>query len=264
MSEVSYWKKARVVAHFSWTERLFSLQVEAPEIRFIAGQFASLALPTPEGSIEPMLARPYSFVNAPDSTTSHAPHEFLIVELLQGMLSPRLARLREGDAIWIGNAYGYFVCDEVPAAPSLWMMATGTGIAPFLSLLRSDELWWKFGQVVLVHGVRRAEELVYSEVIAAVQRERGDRFSYAPFVSRGIVNGEWMDREKGFSGRITVALADGRLEKAIGRTIDKETTQVMLCGNPAMVEEVQQLLGERGMRRHRKRAPGQITTETYW
>ncbi|MDR0251123.1 MAG: ferredoxin--NADP reductase [Burkholderiales bacterium] len=264
MSEVSRWKKARVTGHFSWTERLFSLQVEAPEIRFTAGQFVSLALPAPEGSIEPMLARPYSFVNAPDSAANHAPHEFLIVELSQGMLSPRLALLREGDAIWIGNAYGFFVCDEVPAAPSLWMMATGTGIAPFLSLLRSDELWQKFEHVVLAHGVRWVEELVYPEVITAVQRERGGRFSYAPFVSRGIVNGERMDREKDFSGRITEALADSRLEKMAGRMIGKETAHVMLCGNPAMVEEVQQLLGERGMRRHRKRAPGQITTETYW
>jgi ferredoxin--NADP+ reductase len=139
------------------------------------------------------------------------------------------------------------------------MMATGTGIAPFLSMLRTDELWRKFERVVLVHGVRWAEELVYPKVIAAIQQERGSRFSYAPFVSRGAVG-----QENRFSGRITTALADGQLEKTVGCAIDKETTQVMLCGNPAMVEEVQGLLGERGMRRHRKRAPGQITVETYW
>ncbi|MCL2297653.1 MAG: ferredoxin--NADP reductase [Proteobacteria bacterium] len=260
MTEVSHWKKARVAGHCVWTERLFSLQVDAPEIRFTAGQFASLALPAPEGSVEPMLARPYSFVNAPDST----PHEFLITESPQGTLSPRLARLREGDTIWIGNAYGFFVCDEVPAASTLWMMATGTGIAPFLSMLRTDELWRKFERVVLVHGVRWAEERVYPKVIAAVQQEHGNRFSYAPFVSRGALNREKADQENYFSGRITTALADGQLEKEIGCTIDKETTQVMLCGNPAMVEEVHTLLSERGMRRHRQRAPGQITVETYW
>jgi ferredoxin--NADP+ reductase len=264
VTEISHWKKAFVTGHFSWTESLFSLQIEAPEIRFTAGQFASLALPAPEGSVEPMLARPYSFVNAPSNAPDSAPHEFLIVELPQGMLSSRLARLREGDAIWIGNAYGFFVCDEVPAAPSLWMMATGTGIAPFLSMLRTDELWRKFERVVLVHGVRWAEELVYPKVIAAIQQERGDRFSYAPFVSRGAASGERADRKGHFSGRITRALADGQLEKTVGCAIDKETTQVMLCGNPAMVEEVQGLLGERGMRRHRQRAPGQITVETYW
>jgi ferredoxin--NADP+ reductase len=246
-----------VAGHFLWAERLFSLQVDAPEIRFAAGQFASLALPSPEGSAEPMVSRPYSFVNAPDT----APHEFLIVELPQGTLSSRLARLREGDDIWIGNAYGFFVCDEVPAAPVLWMMATGTGVAPFLSMLRTSELWQKFGHVVLVHSVRWAEERVYPNVIEAVQREHGARFSYAPFVSRETAN---YKNHLCFPGRITAALVSGQLEKAVGHAIDKETAQVMLCGNPAMVEEVQRLLGERGMRRHRKRAPGQITTEAYW
>ncbi|MCL2310749.1 MAG: ferredoxin--NADP reductase [Proteobacteria bacterium] len=262
MTEISHWKKVRVTGHFLWTEHLFSLQIEAPEIRFTAGQFASLALPAAAGSVEPMLARPYSFVNAPNS----APHEFLIVELPQGTLSPRLARLREGDDVWIGSAYGFFVCDEVPAAPVLWMVATGTGIAPFLSMLRTDELWQRFERVVLVHGVRWAEELVYPKVLAAVRMERDACFSYAPFVSRGAINGERANREtsRHFLGRLTTALADGRLEKAMGYTINKETAQVMLCGNPAMIEEVQRLLGERGMRRHRKRAPGQITTETYW
>ncbi|MDR2173697.1 MAG: ferredoxin--NADP reductase [Burkholderiales bacterium] len=257
MTEFSHWKKARVIERFSWTERLFSLKIDAPEIRFTAGQFASLALPAPNESAEPMLARPYSFVNAPGST----PHEFLIAELAQGVLSPRLSQLREGDAVWIGNAYGFFVCDEVPAAPVLWMMATGTGVAPFLSMLRTDELWQKFGHVVLVHGVRSVEELAYPGVIAAVQQERGARFSYAPLVSRGEV---CLEKCACLSGRITAALADGRLEETVRHTIDKETSQVMLCGNPAMVEEVQRLLGERGMRRHRKRAPGQITVETYW
>jgi len=260
VTEALHWKKACVTGYHSWSDRLFSLRVEAPEIRFTAGQFVSLALPAPEGSAEPMLARPYSFVNAPASH-KNTPHEFLIAELPQGTLSPRLAQLREGDAIWIGSAYGFFVCDEVPAAPTLWMMATGTGIAPFLSMLRTEELWQKFERVVLAHGVRQAEELAYPEVIAAVQRERGARFFYAPFVSREISSPKNHGR---FSGRITTALADGQLEKAAGFAIDKDAAQVMLCGNPAMVEDVQRLLAERGMRRHRKRAPGQITVETYW
>ncbi|MCL2872708.1 MAG: ferredoxin--NADP reductase [Betaproteobacteria bacterium] len=262
MTEASHWRKASVTGRHSWSDRLFSLRVDAPEIRFTAGQFVSLALPAPEGSAEPMMARPYSFVNAPNSALSKkAPHEFLIAELSQGTLSPRLARLREGDAIWIGNAYGFFVCDEIPSAPTLWMMATGTGIAPFLSMLRTEELWQKFERIVLAHGVRQTEELVYPEVISAVRLERGERFFYAPFVSRETITSKNHGR---FSGRITTALADGQLEKAASLTIDKDTAQVMLCGNPAMVEDVQRLLSERGMRRHRKRAPGQITVETYW
>ena len=89
------WVEGRVTGRRDWADNLFSLQVEAPEVVFTAGQFARLALPAPPGSPEPMLGRPYSFVNPPDAS----PHEFYIVTVPEGPLTPRLARLRVGDSL---------------------------------------------------------------------------------------------------------------------------------------------------------------------
>ena len=91
------WVEGKVAGKRQWTDNLFSLQVTAPEVTFVAGQFARLALPAPEGSKEPMLGRPYSFVNPPHM----APHEFYFIVLPEGPLSPRLAALGEGESVWM-------------------------------------------------------------------------------------------------------------------------------------------------------------------
>ena len=133
---------------------------------FVAGQFGRLALPAPPGSKEEMLGRPYSFVNAPGTQ----PHEFYFVTVPRGPLSPRLAALEPGDPVWLlRTANGFFSVGEVPAADALWCLSTGTGLGPFLSILRTAEPWAKFGRIVLVHAVRYAEELTYR------RRDRGNR-----------------------------------------------------------------------------------------
>src|SRR5512137_1398011 len=127
---MSKWVQGRVVGHRHWTERLHSLQVAAPEVTFVAGQFGRLALPAPPGSNEEMLGRPYSFVNAPGTQ----PHEFYFVTVPGGPLSPRLAALESGDPVWLmRTANGFFSVGEVPAAEALWCLSTGTGLGPFLS-----------------------------------------------------------------------------------------------------------------------------------
>src|SRR6516225_3035074 len=139
------WIEGEVAGKRQWTDNLFSLQVAAPEVTFVAGQFARLALPAPPGSKEPMLGRPYSFVNPPHA----APHEFYFIVLPDGPLSPRLATLDNGASVWmLPRANGFFSVSEVPEADALWCLATGTGIGPFLSILRTDEPWGKFGRVV--------------------------------------------------------------------------------------------------------------------
>ena len=108
---MSKWVQGTVTGNVRWTERLYSLQVEAPEVTFVAGQFGRLALPAPPGSKEEMLGRPYSFVNAPGS----APHEFYFVIVEGGPLSPRLAALAPGESVsLLRNANGFFCVDEVP------------------------------------------------------------------------------------------------------------------------------------------------------
>ncbi len=251
---MSQWVEGRVVGKRRWTERLWSLQVDAPEVTFAAGQFARLGLPAPPGSDDDMVGRPYSFVNSPGTT----PHEFYFVTLPDGPLTPRLAALEPGDSVWLGpRANGFFSVSELPAADVLWCLATGTGIGPFLSILRTPEPWRKFARVVLVHAVRLPEDLVYRDVIAAIGSAHPGVFTALAVVSRGT-------HPDALPGRIPDLVRDGRLEARAGLALTAENSHAMLCGNPAMVDDVQKLLESRGMRRHRRREPGHVTVETYW
>ncbi len=254
MTAMSKWVQGKVVGKRAWTDRLVSLKVEAPEVAFVAGQFGRLALPAAAGSKEDMLGRPYSFVNSPHEP----PHEFYFNVLPDGPLSPRLAALAPGEPVWLlRNANGFFSIGEVPAADVLWCLSTGTGLGPFLSILRTAEPWEKFGRVVLAHSVRYAKDLTYGDTIAAIGAGRPGAFAYVPMVSREPHSGA-------LAGRIPAAIADGRLESRASLALAAENSHVMLCGNPAMVDDAQKVLEARGMRRHRRKEPGQITLETYW
>ncbi len=248
------WVEGKVIGNRAWTDRLVSLQVEAPAVTFIAGQFGRLALPAPPGSKEEMLGRPYSFVNCPESS----PHEFYFIVLPEGPLSPRLAALDPGEPVWLlRNANGFFSIGEVPAADALWCLATGTGLGPYLSILRTEEPWEKFGRIVLAHSVRYANELTYRDTISGIAAAHPGAFTYIPLVSRDT-------QADALAGRIPAAVVDGRLEARAGVVLAAENSHVMLCGNPAMVDDTQKVLQTRGMRRHRRKEPGQITVETYW
>lgn len=243
------WIETRVVESRHWTEALFSLRVEGARLSFQAGQFVRIALDV-DGE---RVARPFSFVNAPDDPVL----EFYGIVVPEGPLSPRLARLRAGDALYVaGNPAGFLVVSEVPPARTLWLVSSGTGIAPFLSILRTAEPWERYGKVVLVHAVRHASELVYRDRIAEVGQKR-QGLVYVTFVSRESATGS-------LTGRIPAAIRDGRLERAAGVPLGAEGSQVMLCGNPGMLTDVTSALAERGMRKHRRRNPGHITVESFW
>ena len=251
---MSKWVQGGMVGKKEWTDRLVSIEIAAPEVTFSAGQFGRLGLPAPPGAKEEMVGRPYSFVNPPGAPH----HEFFFNVVPEGPLSPRLALLKAGDPVWLmPSANGFFTMGEVPEADTLWCISTGTGIGPFLSILRTEEPWDKFGRVVLVHAVRVAADLAYRDVIEGVSRARRGAFTFVPVVSREPHPGA-------LPGRIPALIADGRLEARAGQPLAADTAHAMLCGNPAMVDDVQAVLGARGMRRHRRREPGHITLETYW
>jgi ferredoxin--NADP+ reductase len=241
---MSQWLEARVLENRHWTESLFSLRVSGPQPRFEAGQFVRLAL-------DPQVARAFSFVNAPDDPVL----EFYGIVVPQGPLSPRLARLGAGDTLLVAsNPAGFLKLSEVPDAETLWLVSTGTGLAPFLSILRTAAPWQRFAKVVLVHAVRHASELVYREMIGEMVEKRGLR--YVTFVSREEAPGS-------LAGRVPAAMRDGRLEAAAGAAIDARS-HFMLCGNPDMLRDAAAALGERGLRKHRRRNPGHITVESFW
>jgi ferredoxin/flavodoxin---NADP+ reductase len=246
---MSAWLEGRVLENRHWTDTLFSLRVAAAPLAFDAGQFVRIALDIGGERV----ARPFSFVNPPEDPVL----EFYGVIVAEGRLSSRLARLAPGDTLWVAdNPAGFLVAREVPPAEELWLVATGTGIAPFLSILATDVPWQRYRRVVLVHAARFARELVYGHLIAGFKKRHGDKFSYLSFVSREQAPGS-------LAGRIPGAVADGRLEAA-GGPISPERSQFMLCGNPQMLKDMGAALAARGLRRHRRRAPGHITVEAFW
>ena len=248
------WLEGRVVENRRWTEALFSLRVEGAPLQFEAGQFVRIALDLNPGDEASRIARPFSFVNPPGQDTL----EFFGIVVPEGPLSPRLARLRPGDALHVArNPAGFLVLSEVPDAQTLWLVSTGTGIAPFLSMLQTDTPWQRFRHVVLVHAVRHAPELVYRELIGGIMAARQAQFRYVTFVSREAAVGS-------LEGRIPAAIRDGRLERAAGLPLAAQGSHVMLCGNPEMLKDAQAALAERGLRKHRRRTPGHVTVESFW
>ena len=243
------WLEAEVVENRHWTDALFSVKVRGPELKFEAGQFVRIALDV-DGE---RVARPFSFVNAPGDPVL----EFYGIVVPEGPLSPRLERLRAGERLYVApNPAGFLVLSEIPDAQSLWLMATGTGIAPFLSMLRTEEPWKRFRDVVLVHAVRHAKELVYQDLIGELRAARPS-LRTVTFVSRE-------PHAASLPGRIPAAITDGSLERAARVALSADFSHVMLCGNPDMLKDATAALIARGLRKHRRRTPGHISVESFW
>ncbi len=247
---MSSWLKGTVVNLKQWTPELYSIQLQAEIAPFTAGQFTRLALEI-DGE---MVARPYSFVNAPDDPL----HEFYFITVPGGPLTRHMIRLQPGDALYIApRSAGFFVLGELPDAETLWMLSTGTALGPFLSILGTPEVWQRYRNVVLVHAVRTAAELAYQERIRELLIQHPQQLQFIPFVSREATGFAIQDR-------VPAAIADRRLETRAGLDIDAAGSQVMICGNPAMVRDTVQVLEARGLKKNKRREPGQITTEQYW
>lgn len=244
------WNIGKVVEHQQWSKTLYSLFVESDIEPFEAGQFVKIALEI-KGEV---IGRPYSLVNPPDSR----PLELYYIEVPNGPLTSHLVKLKSGDEILVApRAHGFMILDEVPRARHLWLMATGTGIGPFLSILATDKPWQRYEQVVLVYAVRTLSDLSYQQRISQISAKHPGQFTFVPFLSRE-------PSDFALPGRIPQAIVDGRLEAHAGMKISAENSQIMLCGNPQMVKDTTSALIERGLKKHRRFEPGQITAENYW
>lgn len=231
-----------------WAPGLMTLRLaERPDFR--PGQFMNIGLHLSSG----FLSRSYSLASAPGAEL-----EVLLARVGGGALTPALFELSVGSSVWLdAKPQGFFTLDYVPPHRELWLIATGTGLGPFLAMLRSGVVFEKAESVVLVHGTRGPTELAHRAELEALQGERGRAFRYVPVLSREPTSDL-------LRGRVTQVLASGELEQRVGIPIRAETSHLMLCGNPAMIEDATALLAARGLRKHRVRAPGHITTEKYW
>lgn len=247
---MAQWTTGRVARKTQWNDTHFSLAIEADGPSFVAGQFIRVAVDLGEERVE----RPYSLVNPPDSR--HLEIFFNIVP--EGPLSSRLASLDKGDPVWLTkSAAGLLTLDEVPESTrDLWMLATGTGVGPFLSMLQTDEPWQRFKTIVLGYGVRFPDAFGYGDLIAQLRRDHPKQFRFVPYVTGKAIEGA-------FQSRIPPTVGDGRLEERVGLQIDPLRSHVMLCGHSGMISDVVASLEGRGLRRHRRREPGHISTEKY-
>ena len=184
--------------------------------------------------------------------------EFYSVSVPNGPLSSELQRLRNGDPVNVGlKGNGFLVLNEVPKVDNIWMLATGTAIGPYLSILKTKDSWDKFKNVILVHAVRYNKELTYQKTIKELKKIYGERLIYITYVSRE-------KSETSLAGRIPKSIAKGLLEKKAGIKMLPDYTHIMLCGNPEMVKDTTIELKKIGLKKHRRNSPGHITTENYW
>lgn len=260
------WTEERVLAIRHWTPTLLSFRTTRYRaFRFTPGHYARLGLAgqppasAAEGSEtaagDGVVWRPYSMVSA--ATDEHL--EFISVLVPGGAFSQRLAELRVGDPIRVDKAaFGFLTVDQLAPGRDLWMLASGTGLGPFVAILRDPAVWGRFERLILAHGVRRAGELAYRDEIEALAANAGGaQLVYLPIVTR----------EAGatpLSGRIPQLLAAGALEAAAGATLSIEHSRLMVCGNPEMARELRQQLGALGFSTTRRGVPGQMAFEKYW
>ncbi len=244
------WIQGQVSKKHIWSEGLFTLSIKCPGVAgFEPGQFLQVGFALPEKHLH----RPYS-VASPHSDEL----EFFIVRVDNGELTPRLWDCKIGDAIDVSaKATGSFTLPHVPQARCLWLIGTGTGLAPYVAMLRTESIWSRFEKIVLVHGVRHASDLGYTEEFQNMQAAKGLAFRFLQVTSR--------DEQPGhLHGRTTTRLLDGSLEHAADEKISPEDSAFMLCGNPDMLNEMENLLAERGLKRQKPKQPGQIIVERYW
>ncbi len=222
-----------------WTDTLFSFTATRdPSFRFISGQFTMIGL---EVDGRPLL-RAYSMCNAHHEENL----EFFSIKVASGALTSRLQHLREGDTILVGRKpTGTLVQHNLLPGKILYLLGTGTGLAPFMSIIKDPETYELYERIVLVHGCREVAELGYGELV--VNRLMEDEFFgeiarqkllYYPTVTREVFRN---------TGRITTLLESGKLRSDLGLPpLDLASDRVMLCGSPEMLKDLNGLLKARG------------------
>lgn len=251
---MSAFNEEQVLSVRHWTDTLFSFTTTRnPSFRFQNGQFTMIGIPV-EG--RPLL-RAYSLV----STNYDENLEFFSIKVPDGPLTSRLQHLKEGDRIIVSRkATGTLVLDNLLSGRHLYLLGTGTGLAPFLSIVRDPETYERFERVILIHGCRHVAELAYGETLTTVLPEDeflGDlvreKLIYYPTVTREPFRNR---------GRITDLITSAKLFEDIGLPpLEAEHDRVMLCGSPEMLADTRGMLEGAGFAEGNHGEPGQFVIE---
>jgi len=251
---MSAFLEERVLSVHHWTDRLFSFTTTRdPALRFSNGHFTMLGLRV-DG--KPLL-RAYSIVSA-----NYEDHlEFLSIKVPDGPLTSRLQHIQVGDTIIVGKKpTGTLLIDYLLPGKRLYLMGTGTGLAPFLSVVRDPETYERFEEVVVVHGVREVAELAYHQLLSedlARHELLGEvvagKLKYYPTVTREPFRNQ---------GRMSDLIESGKLFADLGvPPLDPAVDRVMLCGSPAMLRDMKRLLEDRQFKEGNTTKPGDFVVE---
>ncbi len=238
-----------------WNDSLFSFRTTRdPGFRFDSGQFVMIGLET---GARPLM-RAYSIASA--NWEEHL--EFFSIKVANGPLTSRLQHLQPGDPLIVTRKpTGTLVLNDLNPGKHLYLLGTGTGLAPFMSIIRDPDTYQRFDRVVLAHGVREVSDLAYADYL---ERELPQHEYLGEMVREKLIYYPTVTREPfHHRGRITDAIANGALGAATGLpALNPETDRVMLCGSPAMLSDLGALLDGRGFQASpRTRAPGDYVIE---
>ena len=248
----------KIVSITKWTDHLFTFRTTRDDsFKFIPGQFARLGVYKEDGTI---VWRPYSVVSAEYDEEL----EFYSIVVPDGEFTQRLKNIKVDDDIFIDKTnYGLLTSDRFEKGKDLWLLSTGTGLAPFISIMYDFHIWEQYEKVILVHCAREKEELTYQELINSFYTHEyyadmvKDKFKYVKMLTR--------DKEGAdLYGRITELLLNNKLEQYVNIEITVEDSRIMICGNPEMVDETRKILGARGLTISRRGKPGNMAVENYW
>jgi ferredoxin--NADP+ reductase len=251
---MSAFQKETVLSVRHWTESLFSFTATRdPGFRFQNGQFAMIGLEV-EGK---PLMRAYSMASANHEEAL----EFFSIKVQDGPLTSRLQKIREGDIILVGRkATGTLITGNLIPGKRLLLLSTGTGLAPFASLIKDPDVYENYETIVLAHGCRQVSELSYGEHV--VDGLRNHEF-FGPLIRDKLIYYPTVTREPyKNNGRISLLLENGKLCDDIGLPhLNAETDRVMLCGSPAMLSDLRAILEARGFDEGNMGEPGHFVIE---
>ncbi|MDP8205271.1 MAG: ferredoxin--NADP reductase [Candidatus Electryonea clarkiae] len=263
---------ARVIDRQDLTERLTILRISyesGDTLPFKAGQFVKLGIVADNdlgnnyslSSIVPkrnqMVQRAYSICSSPAQTGYL---EFLIDLVPHGNLTPKLWRLNKGDRLWMEpRARGKFTLDGIEEHQNIFMVCTGTGIAPFISMLSQYVSKERWNRLVLVHGARNFKHLAYYDEILALAQENIS-ISYIPLLSREPDDSDW----QGCRGRVQRLFHKDEIEQITNVKLNPERSHAYICGNTNMIKTMTDLLGNWNFTKGSNSKPGNIHSERYW
>ncbi len=240
-----------------YTDHLFRFRITRPaSFRFRSGEFVMIGLP-PKNEGDKTIFRAYSIASPSWDDTV----EFYSIKVSDGPLTKDLQKIAVGDAVWMRKKpTGTLVIDALLPGKNLWMLSTGTGFAPFASLLRDPEVYEKFDQIIVTHTCRELGELTYSKTL--IKNLLNDPLVGELADGRLNLLAATTREESPIMGRITTMMDDGSLYRRLGRTaLNPDKDRVMICGSMAMLNDVKQRLEEMGFKEGANSAVGHFVVE---